>query len=196
MINQQQMKVNLYLQEYDKLKAEQTARIGFRDNLLYVTLTLFGAIVSYAISKESYLVLIVVPWVCLIMGWTYLVNDEKISAIGCYIRLALTNKLAEELGITNKIEIDALFGWEIAHRDDNRRKRRKIEQLIIDEITFGVAGISALVGFCLFSTTSSSILTVLFWSELGLLIILGIEIAVYADLKKGADDDHLVQPHR
>jgi hypothetical protein len=29
--------LNLYLQEYGKLKDEQIQRIGFRDNLLYVT---------------------------------------------------------------------------------------------------------------------------------------------------------------
>jgi hypothetical protein len=54
--------------------------------LLYVTLTLFGGILAYAISGTNSLALLILPWVCLIMGWTYLVNDEKISALGRYVR--------------------------------------------------------------------------------------------------------------
>jgi hypothetical protein len=50
--------------------------------LLYVTLTLFSGILAYAVSGTNSLALLILPWVCLIMGWTYLVNDEKISALG------------------------------------------------------------------------------------------------------------------
>jgi hypothetical protein len=45
--------LKVWLLEYDKLKAEQTQRIGFRDNLLYVTLGLFGTIVSFAASNST-----------------------------------------------------------------------------------------------------------------------------------------------
>jgi hypothetical protein len=75
----------------ENVKAEQGARVGFRDNLLYVTLTLFGCILAYAISGTNSLALLILPWVCLIMGWMYLVNDEKISALGWYVRDKLSN---------------------------------------------------------------------------------------------------------
>ncbi|MCX7095569.1 MAG: hypothetical protein NTY50_19285 [Methylobacter sp.] len=57
MIDQQQTKLEILLKEYETVKAEQEARIGFRDNLLY------------AISKEGvYLSFLILPWVSLIMG--------------------------------------------------------------------------------------------------------------------------------
>jgi hypothetical protein len=68
MIDQQQLKSELLLKEYETVKAEQAARIGFRDNLLYVTLTLFGGILAYVISEKVFLALLILPWVCLIMG--------------------------------------------------------------------------------------------------------------------------------
>ena len=46
-------RLDVYLQEYDKLKDEQTSRIGFRDNLLYVTLITIGGILSFAFANDS-----------------------------------------------------------------------------------------------------------------------------------------------
>ena len=116
------------VEEYDKIQ-----RIGFRDNLLYATLGIFGAVVSFALSNPANTyALLVVPWVCLVLGWTYVVNDEKISAIGRYIRLILVEKVKDKLAYP---EVESLFGREIAHRSDPRRGRRKIQQLVIDELT-------------------------------------------------------------
>jgi hypothetical protein len=44
-MNNKDQILEMFFKEYDKLKSEQTQRIGFRDNLLYVTLVLFGTIV-------------------------------------------------------------------------------------------------------------------------------------------------------
>jgi hypothetical protein len=182
--NQQKDQIlEILLKEYDKLKTEQAQRIGFRDNLLYVTLGLFGTVLSFALANSAnYYALLVVPWVCLILGWTYVVNDEKISSMGRYIRLTLVDKLKEHTGYT---DLDTLFGWEIAHRDDDRRIRRKIEQLIIDEITFVISGTIALISFwCLVPKPPLSV-SILSWVELLLLIVLGVETFIYADLAKG-----------
>lgn len=175
--------IEIFFKEYDKLKSEQTQRIGFRDNLLYVTLGLFVTVVSFAVSNPSnYYALLVVPWVCLILGWTYVVNDEKISAIGRYIRLNLVEKIKEQTGHT---DIESIFGWEIVHRSDRRRKRRKIEQLIIDEITFVFSGVIALVAFLFLGTQFPVTIHILWWADLILLLILGVEIVIYADLAEG-----------
>ena len=182
-MDQQQQILEIYFKEYDKLKSEQTQRIGFRDNLLYVTLGLFGTIIALAVSNQAnYYALLVIPWVCLILGWTYLVNDEKITAIGRYIRYTLTEKVKEQTGHT---DIESIFGWETAHRSDNRRKRRKIEQLIIDEITFVLSGIVALISFWLLVSNAPLAINILGVIEMLLLFILGVEIVIYADLAKG-----------
>jgi hypothetical protein len=175
--------LKVWLAEYDKLKTEQSQRIGFRDNLLYVTLLVFGGVASFAVSNAAnYYAFLVLPWASLILGWTYLVNDEKISAIGRYIRLTLIEKIKEKSGYS---DLNSLFGWEIAHRSDPRRSRRKIEQLIIDEITFVLSGLVALIAFWISASNVSAVIYILSGIEFFLLLVLGWEIIVYADLAKG-----------
>src|SRR5579859_8083581 len=86
-------------QEYIKLKDEQTKRIGFRDNLLYVNLLLISGAFSFVFAGEhgadqwKVRGLLLVGWVPLVLGWTYLINDEKISAIGRHIRITLRARI-------------------------------------------------------------------------------------------------------
>jgi hypothetical protein len=177
----------ILLKEYDKLKSEQTQRIGFRDNLIYVTLGLFGTVISFVVSNPAnYYALLVIPWVCIILGWTYVVNDEKISSIGKYIRHTLVNELKKHIGYQNMaINMHTIFGWEIAHRDDDSRVRRKLQQLLIDEITFVFSGAISLISFWCLVIKPPLGIAILSWVEMSLLIGLGIEIFIYADLKKG-----------
>ncbi len=175
--------LDILLKEYDKLKTEQAQRIGFRDNLLYVTLVLFGTILSIALANPTnHYALLVIPWVCLILGWTYVVNDEKISAIGQYIRHTLADRVQKHTGHT---DLETLFAWEIAHRNDHRRKRRKIQQLIIDEITFVISGMIALGAFSYLVPQPPIGITILAGVEWVLLIALGVDLIIYADFGKG-----------
>ena len=183
MRDHQERILEVYLQEYSKLKDEQISRIGFRDNLLYVTLVVFGGILSFSVSKQvDYYALLIIPWVCIILGWAYVINDEKITAIGKYIRLNLVDKVRKQIGNS---DIESIFGWEIAHRSDSRRRRRKIEQLIIDEITFVLSGAIGVSAFWFLVPQHHWAIHILCWIELVFLAILGIEIFIYADLAKG-----------
>ncbi|MGR3278929.1 hypothetical protein ACSYAD_28100 [Acaryochloris marina NIES-2412] len=175
--------LEVLLKEYEQLKSEQAQRIGFRDNLLYVTLGVLGGVVSFSVTNPSnYYALLVIPWVCLILGWTYVVNDEKISSIGRYIRCKLVNRIMEHTGYKAP---DTLFGWEITHREDQHRRRRKIQQLIVDEITFVLSGTISLAVFWKLVPNVSLAIYLLSGFELLLLLILGCEIFIYADLAKG-----------
>lgn len=182
-MNDQNSILQVFLLEYEKLKEEQLKRIEFRDQMIYITLGIFGSILSFALSNKTNLyALLVIPWICLIIGWTYVVNDEKISAIGKYIRLTLTEKIKAQI---DDSDMEYIFGWEIDHRSDKRRKRRKTEQLIIDEITFVFSGLVALFAFWSLSTNLPLAIHILCIFELILLAVLGIEIIIYADLAKG-----------
>ena len=177
--------LQILLEEYRALKTEQSMRIGFRDNLLYVTLGLFGAIASFAMTHpQGSHAFLVIPWVCLVMGWAYVVNDEKISAIGRHVRYTLEDRISVLMG-GGTADSQYVFGWETAHRDDSRRKRRKYLQLLIDEITFVCSGLLAVLVFWLMVPQGSTLVIVLSVIEAGLLFVLGIEIAIYADLAKG-----------
>ncbi len=174
---------DVYLAEYSKLKDEQAKRIGFRDNLLYVMMAVYGGIIAFALSKPNCYALLVLPWASLILGWTYLQNDEKVSAIGRYIRLELVRKIQE---MANCKDDESIFGWEIAHRSDARRERRKVEQLVIDETAFVLSGAGGLLLFYFLCPEPHHLaIQATYWAELALLSILGIEIVLYADLAKG-----------
>lgn len=122
-MNEQNIEVHLH--EYDKLADEIVARIGFRDNLLYVTLAAYGGIITYALEKPEYYALLILPWASLILGWAYLVNDAKVSAIGRYIRSDLEPKVTQLAGGVNS---RTFFRWEWFLWSDKHRVRRKIEQ--------------------------------------------------------------------
>lgn len=176
--------LQILLEEYRNLKAEQGNRIGFRDNLLYVTLGLFGAIASFALSNDDNSpAFLVIPWVCIVMGWTYIVNDEKISAIGRYIRSALEKRISALIG--GAANSQPLFGWEVDHRSDSRRISRKYLQLLVDLLTFVFSGLVALLMFWVSRSQPSALSVLLSVIEAILLVGLGVKIITYADLAKG-----------
>jgi hypothetical protein len=71
----------IYLAEYKQLKDEQRARIGVRDNLIYATFTALAAVAVFAFGGVSprYPALLLLPPACIVLGWTYLSNDRKVS---------------------------------------------------------------------------------------------------------------------
>jgi hypothetical protein len=185
-------RLDVYLQEHSQLKQEQSQRIGFRDNLLYATLGAYAAILGFALGKDSAnpYALLILPWVSLILGWTYLVNDHKISEIGRYIRYQLTGKMADALA-DGPTPAPPILEWETAHRSDRRRERRKLEQLLIDQVAFVGSGLVALGSFLVWDVSQplhgslASAVQLLVGVEAVLLLGLGVEIFLYADLTKG-----------
>ncbi|MFI5527291.1 hypothetical protein ACIA8O_01920 [Kitasatospora sp. NPDC051853] len=165
----------LLVLEYERLKDEQRARIGFRDNLLYATLASMAAVIAVAVQAGAQL-LLVLPPVSLVLGWTYLVNDEKISAAGRYVR----DQLAPALGNLSGGQV-AVFGWETAHRGDAHRRSRKRFQLGVDLLTFCGAPAAAVVVQWVVARGHTS-LYVLSGVELLAVGLLAWQIVRYSDL--------------
>jgi hypothetical protein len=130
----------LWAQEYERLKEEQAQRIATRDNLMYATLVSIAGVIFAMDQTGNPDLLLLLPPGCVILGWTYLVNDEKISAIGRYIRTDLGPRMATLLGSTEPV-----YGWEVAHRSDSRRRTRKVAQLFVDLMTFCFPGLGAII---------------------------------------------------
>lgn len=137
-----------HVAEYRELKKEQVRRIGFRDNLIYVMLGLFGAIVSFSLTvAQNNHGLLITPLVGLIIGWTYLNNDKKISQISLYID--------DELGPrVNKNRV--VFGWENTNKQNAGRGVDKFFQLCIDILTFSGTGALSLSLYKTLETVSFS----------------------------------------
>ncbi|MFI6489780.1 hypothetical protein [Streptomyces sp. NPDC050564] len=163
----------LLLAEYQSVKDEQKARIGFRDNLLYVTLAVVAAVVAAAAQARQTPMLLALPPVCVVLGWTYLVNDEKISAIGAYVRGDLGPRLAE------LADIEAAFRWESAHRGDARRASRKVIQCGVDLLAFCVVPFAGLIVYWASGQVAPGLL-VLSVVEGGAAVGLGVQVVSYA----------------
>ncbi len=127
------------LAEYEHLKAEQLGRIGVRDNLVYATLAACGGVVALAFGGDRVraTALLLLPPVCLVLGWTYVVNDQKVSAIGHYLRHVLGPRM-DAGGQHN------LLGWESEHCLDAAHRHRKRAQLGVDLALFCGSSIGAL----------------------------------------------------
>lgn len=165
----------LLLAEYQTVKDEQKARIGFRDNLLYVTLAVVAAVIAAAGQAKQASMLIALPPVCVVLGWTYLVNDEKISAIGYYVRDELGPRLAQLASAEGEF---ATFGWEAYHRTDVRRRSRKAIQVVIDLTAFCVVPLAALVVFWA-SGAAAGLLVVLSVLEALAVVGFGVQVLLY-----------------
>ncbi|MFF4753539.1 hypothetical protein ACWD5R_10065 [Streptomyces sp. NPDC002514] len=163
----------LLLTEYQTVKDEQKTRIGFRDNLLYVTLTVVAAVVAAAAQAGQPAMLLALPPVCVVLGWTYLVNDQKISAIGAYVREDLGPRLAR------LADTDEAFAWESAHRTDARRRTRKALQCVIDLLAFCLVPLAGLTVYWAAGATGGGLLAMSVVEAMAVLG-LGVQVLSYA----------------
>ncbi|MEW2633762.1 hypothetical protein AB0903_19405 [Streptomyces sp. NPDC048389] len=187
---------DLLLTEYQALKEEQRARIGFRDNLLYAMLAAIAAVVAAVLqAKGRPELLLLLPPVSVLLGWTYLANDEKISAAGRYVREELAPRLASlanaspaSVSPSPDREEPRVFGWEIAHRADARRRSRKLLQLAVDLLAFCAIPLAALVVFWV-AGDAGVVLVAVSVLELLAVAALGGQIVRYSDLTASRGPD-------
>jgi hypothetical protein len=121
-----------HLAEYEKLKEEQGQRIHFRDNMRYVMLVAAGFV--FAKASDMPFALLAIPWICSVLGWTYVANSRRVYSIRQYVEKELT----ERVGAT-------FFAWETVHQKDRGRR------ILIDEITFAGPGVVAVIAFSILS---------------------------------------------
>lgn len=157
----------LALAEYRQIKSEQVARIGFRDNLMYVTLVAIAGTLTITHSAHSRGYLLLVPAVSFVLGWTYLVNDHMITAIGRYVR-----------------EHPALSAmrWETSHLAGKRRASRKAIQLAVDLAAFCGSAVTALIAFWAAPDPQSPFLVLASVAEAIATGVLAWQFAAYAGL--------------
>jgi len=127
------------LAEYTSLRAEVVERIGYRDNIVYVTLGVVGAVTAFVLSgTDRSPALLFLPWATFILSWIYIHNDFKIDQISNYI--------SDELAPTVQYE-GASFGWEEYYRKGGLRRCRKAVQFLANVGAFVLSSIAALIYF-------------------------------------------------
>lgn len=127
--------------EFEYLKKEQLVRIPKRDWLVYAVLGSSALVLALALNTKMLSVLLLQPPAAFLLGWIYLINDQKVSAIGAHIRFVLSAQLAGMLDVPQ----EEIFTWETAHRCDQRRRSRKLLQLGVDLLAFCVSPILVVV---------------------------------------------------
>ncbi|MCK9400580.1 MAG: hypothetical protein M0Q51_11390 [Bacteroidales bacterium] len=138
-------KVFFLIKEYEKLKDEQNKRIEFRDHMIYITLGVFGGVFAFILEKPEYnMALLIIPFVSIVLGWTYLMNDVKVSEIGLYIKKILIPKIENS---NSDSTISLIPNWEDYHKLTHHRNTNKTIQLIVDILLFCFAALFSIVIF-------------------------------------------------
>jgi hypothetical protein len=201
----------IYLAEYKLLKEEQRSRITVRDNLIYATFTALAAVVFFAFGRDPAhpAMLLLLPVVCLVFGWTYLSNDTKISDIGRYFRTELSPKMTNDTSVSmaslgesappdmKTIEIHMsdikdfaptsntpLLGWEFFHRNGSDRRKSKFVQALVDLTVFCFVGLGALIVFAVLAPNTGPLFTLIACTELFALILFALELVRRTDFSK------------
>ena len=179
--------LQVILKEYETLKTEQFQRIAVRDNVIYLMIVSLGLLISLLEKLGTGLPLLVVPWASFILGWTYLVNDEKVSAVGRYIRIDMDARIKSIVSSE-----EDLLGWETVHRSDSDRTQRKKVQFIVDLIVFVMPAFLSIYVYLTHYHTENLELSsfksgtpLLCTIEAIFLFYLGVKIFKYADFKFG-----------
>jgi len=185
----------VHLTEYAKLKDEQLKRIEFRDHLVHIQLVVVGATIGWTFAHHggiehgrhtstmlTLFPLLILPWISLILGWTYLLTDDRVSALGRYMRKELADR------IQSLTDGASVFGWEVAHRSDHDRVFRKVMQFLIDGVTFvgtGALGIFLYWYYAPDAERSSTPALVLIGIGVTFLVFLGYLTWKFTDFAKG-----------
>ncbi|MEU7852392.1 hypothetical protein [Nonomuraea sp. NPDC049141] len=172
-------KSSAMLNEYDALKAEERQRIGVRGQLLYATLTAVAGISTVTATVGQLELLLLLPLAATVLGWGYVTNDHKITAIGRYVRGHLGPRLAG-LVDDGSNDID-LFTWEKYHREDPLRPSRKRLQLAVDLAAFCVPSLTALTLLWLLGPHTPMVLLGSA-AALAAVVVLAAQIIRYADV--------------
>lgn len=174
--------LDMYRAEYAELKSEQRTRITTRDNLGYATWAGIGLVLAATRVTEtgrSGLLWLALPVVVVVLGWTRVQNDLKISRIAQYIGHELAPRVSALTGTPT-------FGWEAAHNGPgSRRTLRMACQLVADLTLYTAAPTAALIAFWATTTTAWSWLAV---SLLEALLVIGLAtiLTIHSGLTVGA----------
>ena len=168
---------DLLRDELKFLKDEQRDRIGRRDQMVYSVIAGIAAVAA-GTRLVGAPVALLLPLVTLALGWVYLTNDEKVSAIGRYIRTDLQPRLSALAG-------EPVLRWETVHRSDPRRRQRKVGQLAVDLIVFVVPAAAALAWYWSHAASAGILLACSIVEALAV-VLAAWQLISYADLAHGA----------
>ena len=104
-----QLANQVMLAEYSALQSDVDRRVSQQWNVVALQVTSVGVVASLAISRVADIaLLLVIPWLCYVLGNRYILHDYHIRLINRYIRDSLSGRLGGHLA------------WESWKRDQMR----------------------------------------------------------------------------
>ena len=171
-------RIDLLRDEIKTLKDEQRDRIKQRDSLIYSVIVAVAAVAG-GTRLAGAAVPLLLPPVTLLLGWTYLINDQMVSAIGRHLRTQLAPRLAALAGTE-------VLLWENIRLLDRRYRQRKTIQLIVDLIAFVVPALVAVVWYWTHAPANPALLAVSVVETIAALIAAW-QITSYAERRISSD---------
>ena len=145
-------RIDLLRDEVKNLKDEQRDRIKQRDSLIYSVIVAVAAVAGGTRLAGAGVPLLLPP-VTLLLGWTYLINDQMVSAIGAHLRTQLAPRLAALAGTE-------VLLWENTRLIDRRYRQRKTIQLVMDLFAFVAPALVAVVWYWTHGPANPALLAV------------------------------------
>jgi len=141
--------------EYGQLKEEQRARIATRDNLVYTSLTAQAVLAGTTLTSGRPEMLLLIPLVCVVLGWTRTVNDLKVTHIRRYIDDVLRPPLQAWAASPHPV-----LEWESAHRAGRQYRLQKAGQVLVDLLLYCVPSVAAPVIAVRLSDSDATVLAI------------------------------------
>ena len=149
------MTIQVHLKEYSSLRDEIVTLINWGRNLVIVSLSISGAIFSFALNNQTYwsALYLVVPLATL-TGWLWIVRHWKTIEIGNYINKNLAPKINDLLNSQSDTQNKVLEWEETSNLKVKSNRKIRITEWLAYLMTFVGSGILSLI-ILLTKTTGS-----------------------------------------
>lgn len=161
-----ELAVQAHLEEFSALREEMLEIIKWRENLVFFSLAISGALFSFAFSSQSSdspaspsprLALYLVAPLASVVGGLWMVNTWRINRIGNYVREVIAARLNTILNSDTQIgKAMEVFAWQTSSQRLSYKWRRRIFEWMVLLTTFVISGIAAQL--ILLKGTSGSLL--------------------------------------
>jgi hypothetical protein len=150
-----ELAVHVHLTEYSALRQEMLQMIMWRERLVFLSLGISGALLSFALSVDRpmqgslmsrHMALYLIAPLAAAIGGLWLVNAHRIYRIGVYIRDILSpkiNALLTDPATTGRTTMFDVFSWESSNQRVMRKWWRRVLEWIVLLSAFVFAGLGA-----------------------------------------------------
>ena len=84
------------ISEYNSLRAEALQRVIFRDNALFLTIGIFGGLLTFCMNSSSINAILAYPIIAVFIATIWAHNDYRVGEIGKYIRVRMESQIGYE----------------------------------------------------------------------------------------------------